>query len=575
VTSHRTPFRPRFRPHTRRSLLVPALALPLGLALGGAGCGDDSSAATTGAGGAGGAGGSAPTAIAFGEPGSLVADTGKGTFRFGAASAATQIEDANPDTDWWVWTAPEDQGGMDRGKAFVGDASKGHELALADVALVAQTNLDTYRFSIEWSRIEPRRDEIDEEAIAHYSDLIDALLAAGIRPMITVHHFSNPVWVADPRDPDCEAGPTDENLCGFGGPGGAEIIDEIAEHAALLAERFGDRVDEWGTVNEPVNYLLAGYGIGSFPPGKQTILAESSLIGEFLPAVRDYLRFHAAIYRAIKAADTVDADADGAPADVGFTLSVGSWAPTQANAASTAQQDVDAAKRVEYVYHHLFVEAVRQGKFDGDLDGTLEEEMPEIAGTTDWLGVQYYFRTGVTGTGADGNPGGVLPVLNVTPCFPPFDFGSCLPIEDPTKCVPAMRYEYWEPGLYEVLKDFGTRWPDLPMIVSESGIATEVGRRRAEHVVRSLEQIARARDEGADVRGYYHWSLFDNFEWAEGFGPRFGLYQVDYGTYARTATEGATTLGEIAAARSITVQQRTDLGGLGPMTPEGDGSACP
>jgi beta-glucosidase len=106
------------------------------------------------------------------------------------------------------------------------------------------------------------------------------------------------------------------------------------------------------------------------------------------------------------------------------------------------------------------------------------------------------------------------------------------------------------------------------MIVTESGLATRVGRRRAEHVVRSLEQIQRARDEGVDVRGYYHWSLTDNFEWAEGFGPRFGLYTVDYDSYARTPTEGATVLGEIAGARSLSSEQRAELGGLGPMTPE-------
>jgi len=537
-----------------------------------AACGDDTEATSSGAGGAGGA---SPTAIAFAPLGSIVGESGKGSFRFGAASAATQIENANPRTDWWTWTAPEDQGGLDRGKGFVGDASNGYDLALSDVALLTESHLDAYRFSIEWSRIEPERDVIDEEAIAHYGALLDALIAAGIRPMVTVHHFSNPIWVADPRDPDCLNGPTDDNLCGFGSEGSPAILEEISEHAALLAERFGDRVDEWATVNEPVNYLIAGYGIGQFPPGKQSILSESSLLGELIPVVRDYLRFHAAIYDALKASDTIDADGDGSPADVGFTLSVASWAPTQNNAASEAQQDVDAAARVEYVYHHLFVDALRQGRFDSDLDGTMDEDLPEVAGTVDWLGVQYYFRAGVTGTGADGSPGGVLPVLNVTPCFPPFDFGACLPIADPTKCIPAMRYEYWEPGLYEVLRDFSQRWPDLPLVVTESGIATEVGQRRAEHVVRSLEQIARAQDDGADVRGYYHWSLFDNFEWAEGFEPRFGLYQVDYQSYARTPTEGATVLGEIALSREISVARRKELGGLGPMTPEGDGSACP
>ena len=132
-----------------------------------------------------------------------------------------------------------------------------------------------------------------------------------------------------------------------------------------------------------------------------------------------------------------------------------------------------------------------------------------------------------------------------------------------------MRYEYWAPGLATILGEFAARYDGLPLTVTEAGIATHVGRRRAENVVRTLEQIEVARQAGADVRGYYHWSLTDNFEWAEGYGPQFGLYSVDRtGDYPRTATEGATVLGEIAGARTLTVAQRETYGGLGPMTPE-------
>ena len=112
-------------------------------------------------------------------------------------------------------------------------------------------------------------------------------------------------------------------------------------------------------------------------------------------------------------------------------------------------------------------------------------------------------------------------------------------------------------------------------MVTEAGIATEVGARRAENVVRALEQIARAIDKGVDVRGYYHWSLYDNFEWAEGFEPRFGLYRVDYTSYARTPTLGADVLGEIAAARKLTKSQRDRFGGTGPMTLENPGQPVP
>jgi beta-glucosidase len=141
-----------------------------------------------------------------------------------------------------------------------------------------------------------------------------------------------------------------------------------------------------------------------------------------------------------------------------------------------------------------------------------------------------------------------------------------------------MGYEFHPPGLYAILKDLSARYPALPMVITEAGIATEDGARRAENVVRVLEQVERARAEGVDVRGYYHWSLFDNFEWAEGFGPRFGLYRVDYATYARTPTAGAAALAEIAGGRALTTALRQRHGGDGPMTPEPglppDASVC-
>jgi len=501
-----------------------------------------------------------PSAIDWPAVGSTSAPSGKGSFRFGAASAATQIEDQNKATDWFVWTSPAPEG-LGKG-TFVGDASKGYSLSLADIDLLAEMHLDSYRFSIEWARVEPVRDQIDEAALAHYSELIDALVARHIRPMITVHHFSNPVWIDDPRDHACVNGPTDKNLCGFDHPtGGPLVVKELADHARLLAQRFGDRVDEWCTVNEPVNYLLASYGVGSSPPGKSAII-EDKVTQKLGLAMKTYLASHAAMYKAIKEADTVDADGDGLAASVGFTHGAQEWIAARAGKISTYPADVEARSRLLWVYEYLFVEALRQGSFDTDLDGVLDEPHPEWKGTLDWLGVQYYFRAGVSAN----NP--IIPVLNLTPCFDIFDFGACIPPIDPTYRVPAMKYEHHPEGLYTVLADFGKRWPDLPLTVTESGIATTVGARRAEMIVRALESVDKARQEGVDVRGYYHWSIYDNFEWAQGFAPRFGLYSVDFKTYARTATEGATALGSIAGSRKLSVEMHRKYGGSGPMTAE-------
>ena len=503
-----------------------------------------------------------PESIVFGNRGSLTQPSGKAGFRFGAATAAAQIEDGLTQNDWYFWTLPSDQGGLDKGEAFVGDAVKGFTNATADVALLKQANLDAYRFSVDWSRVEPQRDQVVESALQHYSDVLDALVAEGITPMVTLHHFSSPIWVDDLREDECDPGAdvTDTNLCGWGHPTGADqIIEELAEFAGLLASRYGDRVDEWCTLNEPINYLLASYGIGMFPPGRSYLLTDFDLL---VTIYRNYLRAHIAMYDAIKANDTVDADGDGQAADVGFSLSVIDLVPTRMGAISADPEDIAARDRIEYIYHFLYVDSLLNGTFDSDLDGMPDEQHPEWQGKVDWLGVQYYFRTGVSATPP------LIPKLNLIFCFDRFDFGSCLVRQDETKWVPDMGYEYYEPGIYNVLKSMSARYPSLPMVVTEAGIATNVGARRAENVVRTLEQVQRALDEGVDVRGYYHWSLMDNFEWAEGYVPKFGLYSVDLTTYARTPTLGATVFGDIAGGRALTSDQRKTYGGLGPMTPE-------
>ena len=496
--------------------------------------------------------------IVYGSIAPLAGDRGLGGFRFGIASAATQIEDMNPTTDWFLWTQPTADGGLGNG-AFVGDAVRGYTNSLEDLALVRELGVDSYRFSIEWARVEPVRDQIDEAALAHYQEQLEAMRAMGIRPLVTLHHFSNPVWVADPRDTGCAAGPTDTNLCGLGSAGGPQIIEEMAEHAALIARRFGGLVDEWGTLNEPINYLLAAYGIGYFPPGKVTI---GDVPNSFIPILRDYIAAHAAMAKAIAANDTIDADGDGRAAVIGLSMSVADWEPARANKPSSNPDDLAARDRIVYAFHYLFVDSLRNGTFDSNLDGIPDEQHPEWTGTLDWLGLQYYFRAGVTAATA------VIPLIDLTPCFSNFDLGSCIPAPDPTYCVPRMGYEGFTDGIGDIVLAFGARYPDLPLLVSEAGIATDVGRRRAENIVRNLESIERARKAGVDVRGYYHWSLTDNFEWAEGFGPHFGLYSVDYASYARTATEGADVLRTIATGRELTRELRGRYGGTGPMTAE-------
>jgi beta-glucosidase len=497
-------------------------------------------------------------AIQFGAPGQLSGEEGRGSFFFGVATAAAQIEENNQDADWWVWTA-EPPDGIAK-SPFVGDAVMGYMNAIADIDLIEEMNLDTYRFNVNWPRIEPQRDQVSETALTHYSDLLDALQVRNIRPMITVHHFSNPVWVDDPRIDGCEDGPTDTHLCGWNHPeGGALIVEELAEHAALLAQRYGDRVDDWATINEPINYAVASYAVGQFPPGRSLIFEDPDA---FVNVVRNLIAAHVAVYDAIYANDTVDADGDGVAARVGMTLSVAEWAPARQNQPSTLDDDVAAAERMKYFYHEIFPRSVLEGTFDPDVDGDGDEPHPEWTGKLDWLGVQYYFRAGVSAE----TP--LVPILDLIPCAGGFDLGACLPNEDESYWVPSMKYEYWPQGLYKILKELDQAFPALPMAVTEGGIATRNGERRADNIVRSLEGIAQAINEGVDIRGYYHWSLMDNFEWLEGYEPHFGLYKVDLETYARTPTTGATVFGEIAKERAVTADHRASYGGDGPLHPE-------
>ncbi|MFF3395041.1 glycoside hydrolase family 1 protein [Streptomyces sp. NPDC002669] len=500
-------------------------------------------------------------AVSFPGIGSLSQPSGKGSFRFGVSSSATQIEDRNENNDWYLWSKPAPEG---LGKSpFVGDGVGGYTRALDDVGLVKDLNVDSYRFGIEWSRVEPQRNKIDEAALDHYGKQLDALAAKGIRPMITLHHFANPVWVDDPRDPECKNGPSDTNLCGLDHPQGGElVVKEMAEFAKLIADRFGDRVDEWVTLNEPMVYMTFAHAFGAGPPGKANL--NTANLSKFTMAQRRYIMAHVAMYKAIKSADRVDADRDGATSSVGLTVGAQEYVPIRNGRISNDPRDIAARDRYRQYTDYGFVDALWRGTFDNDLDGTVDEQHPEWTGTLDWLGPQLYARIGVSAPGASGGGDPSYPVLDVDLCTT----APCLPYKDPSYFVPAMNYEASAQGMAGVLKEYGNRYRGLPLLVSESGIATENGTRRSQHIVRTLEQISQARAAGVDVRGYYHWSLLDNFEWLSGYSARFGLYQVDRTTMERIPTSSVPVYRQIAGSRSLSSQTRQEFGGTGPFAPE-------
>lgn len=461
-------------------------------------------------------------------------------FRWGAASAAHQIEGGNTNNNWYQFETLSAFEGLTVEPS--GDAVGGYTRYEDDADLLVDLGADVYRLSIEWSRVEPSRDTWDEAEWDHYRAVLEALRARGVEPMVTLHHFTEPIWVQDLSDLECAAGPTDANLCGWTQ---AEVPQEFAEFSAEAATRFGDLVDEWTTFNEPGGYLLSGYLGGIFPPGEFN-LTGGDIQANVIPVAAGLADGHVAAYAAVKAADTTDADGDGTVARVGFTNSIQWIVPVDAD----NPEDVAAAERMQALYGFIFPDAVVLGLLDRDLDGVPEESHPEWANSVDLLGYQYYFRLFVKAQAS-------FPPLDAIPCDPAVldilglelaDVGCPEPHPDD---VTDMDNENYSPGLGLLAPVLAERYPGVPLRVTEAGLATDSGTRRAESIVRELVGLHAAIEAGAPVDGYIHWSLTDNFEWARGFAPHFGLYSVDRATMERSSTLGAEVFARIIEDNGI------------------------
>ncbi|MGM0578580.1 MAG: glycoside hydrolase family 1 protein [Myxococcota bacterium] len=481
----------------------------------------------------------------------LAADLPDG-FHLGAATAAHQVEGGQ--TNNWTWweTLPAFSDFVDESSGQAADHWNRYE---EDLDLLAGMGLDTYRMSIEWSRVEPERDQEDAEAVAHYGDVFAAMEARGIRPSVTLHHFTEPQWLADLtvveepfNETFCPDGPTEGDLCSWLSPG---TVDEFAEYCGRMAEVYGDRVDEWWTLNEAPGVWTGGFVTGDFPPGLSAWSWEE-VEAHSLPALRNLMAGHAACYRAVHDEDTVDADGDGVAARVGLTVGTGNARPADPE----NPDDVAAAEQATYVASHLVLDAVAEGRLDADFDADPEEQHPEWAGTLDLIGLQYYASTTVVGVS-------VHPLLLGTPCVAIEGFTRLLKDRGcpgpPTDEFPfddagdgeIYGRQHDPDGLAEVLGGLHARYPDTPIVVTEHGYANDDAM-RANSILRHLRAASEAVEAGVPLEGYYHWSLLDNFEWGRGFDVRFGLVEVDFeGDLSRTLTVAADVYRAVAEAGGI------------------------
>jgi beta-glucosidase/6-phospho-beta-glucosidase/beta-galactosidase len=448
-------------------------------------------------------------------------------FLFGSATAAYQIEKGIDGSDWSAWTAAGKAKNKERPDVGGPDALAHID---EDVEALASTKQNAYRFSIEWSRIYPTRarfdaNEPDETAIATYRELLTKLRARGITPMVTLQHFTLPLYLSDPAEP--------QNPQGWERP---ETVELFGTFCARMGERFGDLTDWWTTVNEPLVAPLGGYFDGSFPPG---LLASERI----LDAVKGQALGHVACYDALHRSDRVDADGDGKPVLASIAHHMRTFTPKD----PSYDEDVKAAERVRFVANHWFLEAVLRGNWDDDADGSFDGPKdrradPALAGRADYLGVNYYSDTIVTVEGLR------LPFINAFIQRDKLDTG---------RPRTELAWDIYPEGFGKVI-DEAARY-GLPIVITENGLADASDTNRPRYLAEHLWEVGRAIDRGVDIRGYFHWSLVDNFEWAEGFCPKFGLFRYDAQTGARSKRPSADLYRAIIEEKKLT---RATMDGL-------------
>jgi beta-glucosidase len=420
------------------------------------------------------------------------------SFRFGVATAAYQIEGAwNEDGRGpSIWDTFSQTPGKVRND-IPGDIACDHYHRYRDdVALMRDLGLDTYRMSLSWSRILPEGvGRVNQAGIDFYDRLLDEVLAAGIDPNVTLYHWDLPQALED-----------------RGGWANRDVADWFADYAALAFDRFGDRVPRWATLNEPIS-LWVGYGIGMFAPGRRDPRAGRQ-------AMHNAMLAHGRGVQAFRAA--------GSPGEIGVVLDIWKRVP-----ATDSPADLALAQEGEDDGFRFFLDALRGGGYSDRLRSRLETEgtMPHIApedqaiieAPIDYLGLNVYSRVVVNSetndptkwAQSDPHPGGNF-------------------LDDGSEFYPRAVYE----ALEMVRDDYG--WTG-PVYITENGMPD--GPATAEHPLQDderiryvsgfLEWIGKAIEDGADVRGYYLWTLMDNYEWAAGFSKRYGIVRTEPGTLER------------------------------------------
>ena len=430
-------------------------------------------------------------------------------FVWGAATAAYQIEgaareDGRGETIW-------DRFSHTPGKTYNGDtgdvACDHYHRWQDDIALVQRLSLNAYRFSIGWSRVLPEgRGKPNAAGLDFYDRLVDRLLVSGIDPFVTLYHWDLPQALED------RGGWRNRDTTGF-----------FSDFVEVISGRLGDRVGHWLTINEPHIVVFEGHVHGHMAPG----LADSGLIA---PVAHHLLLGHGLAIQAIRA--------QAPHAEAGIVLNLAHLEP-----ATDREADARAAEYADGLYHRWYLDPLYRGSYPEDIEARLNPlpglvrpgDFAVIGAPLDFLGVNYYSRNVIRA----GRSGSILP--------------RHVP---PRGELTAMGWEVYPTGLYEVLTRLHRDYKVAKLYVTESGASfpdlvderSEVrDPSRVRYLERHFQEARRALANGVPLHGYFIWSLLDNFEWAHGYLPRFGIVRVDYETQKRTIKDSGYFAGRVAA----------------------------
>jgi len=401
------------------------------------------------------------------------------TFLWGTAVAGHQVEGDNTASDWWEY---EQKGRLPYKSEKACDFWNRWP---ADFGLIERLGHNAFRFSTEWARVEPEPGRFDESAIERYVEMVKDLKARGIEPVVTLHHFVNPLWFAEK-----------------GGFEKRENLDDFARYAEKMVEALAPHVRWWITINEPMVYGYESYLLGAWPPLKQDLSLTARVIGNLLEA-------HARAYDHIHRWRP--------DAQVSIAKHVRIFRPHRPGHPG----DHLAAWFQDYASNRAVLGAFRSGRFLG-------RRIKGLRGSWEYVGLNYYTRQTARFTWDAGQA-----------------FGREIPAAELGAEVNDLGWEIYPEGLYRVLLDLGRL--GLPVVVTENGICAKDNddTQRVRYLHSHLDAVKRAMKNGVDVQGYLYWTLMDNFEWAEGYAPRFGLVEVDFKTLERRPRPSAVEFAQL------------------------------